>query len=202
MDFYPSISQYLLEIALDFASEFTPISDEERNIIIKAKNSILYANSKPWKKKNSNDFFDNTQGSFDGAEVCELIGLYLLPQIRDLGQNSGLYRDDGLMVSRLTARQNENLKKEICHVFQKNVLKVTIQANLKIVDFLDVTLNLENDTYKPLVKPNCQISYVNVGSNHPPSILQNIPKSINIRLKRLSKLRKSLKIQLALIKMP
>ena len=37
------------------------------------------------------------------------------------------------------------------------------------------------------MKPNSQISYVNVDSNHPPSILQNIPKSINKRLSGLSK---------------
>ena len=78
-------------------------------------------------------------------------------------------------------------KNEICKVFQKNGLKITIQTNLKIVDFLDVTLDLENDIYKPYLKPNNQILYVNVGSNNPPNILQNIPASVNQRLSMISK---------------
>ena len=37
-------------------------------------------------------------GSFDGAEVCELVGLYLLKILKsEFGEkNIGLYRDDGL----------------------------------------------------------------------------------------------------------
>ena len=37
-------------------------------------------------------------GSFDGAEICELIGLYLLDKLSNItGKNQiGLYRDDGL----------------------------------------------------------------------------------------------------------
>ena len=39
-------------------------------------------------------------GSFDGAEVCELVGLYLLNKIKPLlgSNNVGLYRDDGLAI--------------------------------------------------------------------------------------------------------
>ena len=38
-------------------------------------------------------------GSFDGAEVCELVGLYLLSQLQHLAMNVGLYRDDGLAIT-------------------------------------------------------------------------------------------------------
>ena len=41
-------------------------------------------------------------GSFDGAEVCELVGLYLLSQLQHLDMNVGLYRDDGLAVTKLS----------------------------------------------------------------------------------------------------
>ena len=39
-------------------------------------------------------------GSLDGAEMCELVGLYLVNKIKPLlGSNSvGLYRDDGLAI--------------------------------------------------------------------------------------------------------
>ena len=51
-------------------------------------------------KKNGNPLFDVTMGSFDGAEVCELVGLYLLNKIKSLlgSNNVGLYRDDGLAI--------------------------------------------------------------------------------------------------------
>ena len=44
------------------------------------------------------DNFDVTMGSYDGAEVCELVGLYLMSKLEILiGKNQlGLYRDDGL----------------------------------------------------------------------------------------------------------
>jgi hypothetical protein len=37
-------------------------------------------------------------GSYDGAEVCELVGLYLLHQVKSAFPNIsfGLYHDDGL----------------------------------------------------------------------------------------------------------
>ena len=37
-------------------------------------------------------------GGFYGAEICEIIGLYLLDKSSDLlgKENMGLYRDDGL----------------------------------------------------------------------------------------------------------
>ena len=48
--------------------------------------------------KKRNSAFDITMGSFDGAEICELVRLYLLHQMRknfpDI--NIGLYRDGGL----------------------------------------------------------------------------------------------------------
>lgn len=53
---------------------------------------------KTWTKNNSNTLFDVTMGSYDGAEVCELVGLFILTNLgKKFGKdNSGLYRDDGL----------------------------------------------------------------------------------------------------------
>ena len=50
-----------------------------------------------WAKKNSVNTFDVTMGSFDGAKICELVGLYILNTLeKRFGSNVGLYRDDGL----------------------------------------------------------------------------------------------------------
>ena len=65
-------------------------------------------------------------------------------------------------------------------------LKITIEANLKSVNFLDVNLNLELEIYKPYMKPNDKPIYVDRNSNHPPSILKNIPESIKNRLSKIS----------------
>ena len=46
---------------------------------------------------------------------------------------------------------------------------------MHIVDFLDVTFNLLNGTYKPYKKPNDQLFYVNTSSNHTPQIIKQLP---------------------------
>ena len=79
-------------------------------------------------------------GSHDGAERCELLGSFLLSQLKDLNINVGLYRDDAL--ANATPRETENIKKEICHTFNNNGLHITIEANKQIINFLDVTFTL------------------------------------------------------------
>ena len=58
--------------------------------------------------------------------------------------------------------------------------------NKQVADFLDVTLDMKNETYQPFTKENHHPVYVHRSSNHPPSILKNIPLSVNDRLSRLS----------------
>ena len=50
---------------------------------------------------------------------------------------------------------------------------------LKVAQFLDIELDLINNTYKPYKKPNQSPMYINVNSNHPPSIIKQIPVTIN-----------------------
>ena len=99
VEFYPSITDDLLQRALDFASNYVNISSDDCRIIIRAKQSLLFNNEIPWQKRNSNTLFDVTMGSYDGAETCELVGCYLLSQLTQIPEISiGLYRDDGLAV--------------------------------------------------------------------------------------------------------
>ena len=48
----------------------------------------------------------------------------------------------------------EQTKQTIRRVFDQYNLKITIEANKKTVNFLDVTFNLTLGTYKPYSKPN------------------------------------------------
>ena len=81
-------------------------------------------------------------GSYDGAETYELVGSFLLSQLQDLNANIGLYRDDGLAITNATTRETENIRKEICRIFNNNGLRITIEANKQIINFVEVTFKV------------------------------------------------------------
>ncbi|MCP3930953.1 MAG: hypothetical protein GY705_17855, partial [Bacteroidetes bacterium] len=73
VNFYPSIDEKLFDEAIDFARGYVPISKDKIDIMKNARKSLLFHNDKTWKKTNT--LFDVTMGAYDGAEVCELVGL-------------------------------------------------------------------------------------------------------------------------------
>ena len=52
--------------------------------------------------------------------------------------------------------------------------------------FLDITLNIEDMSYKPYKKPNDTPLYIDRQSNHPQNIIRNIPDMVSKRLSKLS----------------
>ena len=64
--------------------------------------------------------------------------------------------------------------------------KIEISSNIKIANFLDLTLNLSYNSYRPFLKMNQYPSYINVNSNHPSSIIKQVLKAVNMRMRRLS----------------
>ena len=191
--FYPSITENLLLNALNYAKTHTSITDHDVNIIMHCRKSLLFDNDTAWVKK-TNNMFDVTMGSFDGAEICELVGLFLLSTLRDKFKSNdiGLYRDDGLaLFKRTSGPQAERKRKEIIKHFKNHGLAITIQSNLHIVNFLDVTLNLTDGSYFPYRKPNNTTQYIDARSNHPPSILKQLPSAINRRISEISCNKKS-----------
>ena len=158
-----------------------------KNINFQARKTLLIYEGSPWTKKNSPGF-DVPMGGYDGAEVCDIVGLFLLSELEKLNENAnlGCYKDDGLGVSTLPPQQIEKLKKRICETYQRHGLQITIQANQNTVQYLDVEFNLKNESYKPYIKPGDTPLYVHIHSNHPPSIKRNIPEAINRRLSNLS----------------
>ncbi len=110
----------------------------------------LFNDGKPWTKKDSNSLFDVTMGSYDGAEICELVGLFILNKLgQKFGkENIGLYRDDGLAIMKnKSARLADKTRKELHKCFEQFGLKITAEANLHVVNFLDVTFDLNK--FKP-----------------------------------------------------
>jgi len=50
-------------------------------------------------------------------------------------------------------KENGQDKEKICRIFRQCSLKITIEANEKVVNFLDVTLDLNTEKFKPYSKP-------------------------------------------------
>ena len=168
VNFYPTISEELLNAALDWAKNYVPISNFDRDTIFQARKPIMVFDGKYWtKQKNPN--FDVAMGSYDGAEICDLCGLFLLAELNKLNLNAtfGSYKDDGLGVSTASPRQIERIKKKICELYKKHGLQVTIEANKKCVQFLDAELDLENESFKPFIKPEDTPCYVHASKTTP-----------------------------------
>ena len=96
-EFYPSISKELLLKAKTYAKTLVNISDEDINTIMHSRKSLLFNNTDIWIKKNGDLDLDVTMGSFDGTQLCKLVGLYILHILgaKYRKHRIGLYRDDG-----------------------------------------------------------------------------------------------------------
>ena len=186
-DFFPSIKERLLKNAINFAEQHTEISKKDKAIIFHAKKYLLFNDQHVRIKKKG--FFYVTMAAFDGAEVCEVTGNFLLYQLAKNynKKDIGLHRDDGLaMFKNVSGSKAEKIKQDIQKLFKENDLNITIQCNLKIINYLDITFNLSNATYQSFCKPNNEVAYINKELNHPPSILRQVPLSIESRLSKHS----------------
>ena len=78
----------------------------------------------------------------------------------------GLYRDDGLAVSgRIVPNLLDDIRKGLHQLFANLGLKITVVTGITEVNFLDVTLDLAKENFRPYRKPNDKPLYVNVESN-------------------------------------
>ena len=71
-------------------------------------------------------------------------------------------------------------------MFKDEGLDITIVANLKVMNFLDVEVDLNTGTHKPYTKPNNSLLYIDINSNHPPSTLNKTVLAVQSRLSMLS----------------
>ena len=129
--------------------------------------------------------FDFTMGNYDGAEICELVGTFILSKLGNImgKKNTGLYRDDGLIVLRnMNARGTYKMRKIIIKMFKEVEFQLEIKTNLKKVQFLDVMFNLITGLYTPYKKPNGNLLYINTSSDHSPKIIKQPANFINKRL--------------------
>ena len=76
-------------------------------------------------------------------------------------------------------------------MFKNKGLDIIINCNMKIFNYLDVKLNLNDGSYRPYKKLNDETNYIHVNSDHPrpppsPSILKQLLVSIEKQLSSLS----------------
>ena len=76
--FYPSITRGLMKKAIEFAKTIVDIADEDLSIIMRSRKALLFSEKVPWVKKERDEDFDVPMGCYDGAEVCEIVGSYIL----------------------------------------------------------------------------------------------------------------------------
>ena len=102
-------------------------------------------------------------GSFDGSKVIELVIALILSQLSNIIRNTdmGLYRDDGLIIIRKPNGPKLDIyMKRISNALKLLGFKIIIYTNLKIVHFLDVTLNLKKGTFEPNKNENDTPIYI------------------------------------------
>ena len=169
-EFYPSVTEEILQNTITFSKGFISIIDPDLRIIKHCSRSLLFSKEEVWNKNSTAIFFDVTMGSYDGAEICKLVGVYILPHRETIikKKEMELYRDNGLLILRgANSQKTDKTRKNIKQIFKNIGFKIDIVANLKEVNFLDVTFNRINETFCPYRKPNDKLLYIHTSSNPP-----------------------------------
>ena len=110
------------------------ISDRAKEIIFYCRKSVLWFENEVWVKAKDPDF-DVAMGSYDGGEVCELVGLYILDKLvhksKIFAQKDViLYRDDGLAVTRCPGRLADRKRKELIAAFKEEGLGLDVSCKI------------------------------------------------------------------------
>ena len=116
---------------------------------------------------------DVTMGAYDRAEKCEPIAIYMLYLVgkKYNSKNIELYRDDGLAVLKIViGLVSRKMNKQLHSLFNRKGLQIIM--NLKLVNYLNVTVSLNDQPYR---KPNHEKNYIQMQSDHPPSITKGFP---------------------------
>ena len=139
---------------MDFANSYINIPENDKKIINHPRKSLLFNKQQTWIKESG--LFEVTMFAYDGAEVCEHVGSFLVYalSLKCNKTNIGFYKDDRLAVFRnVSSTHCEKIKKEFQKLFWQHGSKLIIKCNIKIVDFLDITLNvLTNLTISLMMK--------------------------------------------------
>ena len=188
VDFYPSITKNILINSINYTRKYVDVTNEQYEIILACRKTVLKNNESTWVKSGF-DNFDVPIWSYDSSQIADLVGLYILNILtRIIGpEQLCLYHHDGLIyIPNNNGPISSSIQKKIMRAFKFLGFKIEVSSNNKIVNFLDVTLDLSNNSYKPFIKTDQHPSYINVNSNHPKTVIKQVPEAVNLRIRKLS----------------
>ena len=102
--------------------------------------------------------------SYEVTDLCELVGEYLLDIFTKefYKQNIDLYRDDGISCfENISWLDPEKLKKKLFKIFKNSRLRIAVERNVIITEFLDATFDLKSAADYPYRKLNNELLYIN-----------------------------------------
>ena len=125
------------------------------------------------KKGESN--FNVILSAYNATEVWELIGIFMLSILsKHISKNHiELYRDNSLAISKnLSRSRSRKTQQKVSKIFKEKYQDIIVQCNLKINNYLDITLNLNDGSWRLYRKPNKETNYVHINSDHPLSVIK------------------------------
>ena len=122
------------------------IAENDLRIIKNCRKSLLYHKDEAWKRKESESCFAHvTMGINNGVEIWERTGIYILTKLSNLAprEDSGLYRDDGLILPLRNTngqleKELERIRKNVRNLFKEIGFKIEIETNLKTVNLKNI----------------------------------------------------------------
>ena len=93
-------------------------------------------------------------GVYDGAEVCELVETILLNKISEKYDKNNIVTDGLSVFKSKSGTQLERIKKSLQKTPKDFSLEIVEESSLRIVNYLDVTLNLNDGSFRPYHKPD------------------------------------------------
>lgn len=120
------------------------IEDKKIYPIKLAQKTLIFSKEEALAKRGENGLFDITMRSFDEAEICKIVGIYLLEKLSKLflKENIGLYRDHGLAT--VNSRSGQVLDR-----MKNDIISILKLEDLMKIYCLDDTLNLVRGKYIP-----------------------------------------------------
>ena len=76
-EFFPSVKEDLLKEAMPFAQKDIVTTPKDMKVIFHSKKSLFYHNENSWIKRDSIDESQVGVGSYDKAEVCQTLVLFM-----------------------------------------------------------------------------------------------------------------------------
>ena len=126
-----------------------------------ATKSVLYHLQQVWIKTNNNNsskLFDITMEEKHGAEICKLVGLYILNGIKSKLNviKVGIYRDEGLIaIDKYSSGPHITEIKNKVHEYANEIgIEIVLENPVYKINYLDLNLDSRNETFHPYRKPN------------------------------------------------